>query len=104
MCDDFCQHRHAAEQHAAVTAVSAASPEGGLQGGVGEGGSGRVQTAGMATLLRVCCWSDISGWYCPATQLINTERHHLIIITSVAAIAIWNMQHVRTGLLTVLIL
>ena len=33
----------------------AAVPEGGLEGGVGEGGRGRVQAAGRATLLRFGC-------------------------------------------------
>ncbi len=36
-------------------AGNAAVPEGGLEGGVGKGGRGRVQAAGRATLLRVGC-------------------------------------------------
>lgn len=39
----------------ADAAGNAAVPEGGLEGGVGEGGRGRVQAAGRATLLRVGC-------------------------------------------------
>jgi len=37
----------------ADAAGNAAVPEGGLEGGVGEGGRGRVQAAGRATLPRV---------------------------------------------------
>ncbi len=36
-------------------AGNAAIPEGGLEGGVGEGGRGRVQAAGKASLPRVGC-------------------------------------------------
>ncbi len=39
----------------ADAAGNAAIPEGGLEGGVGEGGRGRVQAAGRATLLRFGC-------------------------------------------------
>ena len=36
-------------------AGNAAVPEGGLEGGVGDGGRGRVQAAGSATLSRMGC-------------------------------------------------
>ncbi len=39
----------------ADAAGNAAVPEGGLEEGVGEGGRGRVQAAGRATLPRVGC-------------------------------------------------
>ena len=53
------QHEHTGNLKSrfvkADAAGIAAIPEGGLEGGVGEGGRGRVQAAGRAALHRVGC-------------------------------------------------